>query len=290
MGKFKEQRYLPYLFLLPTLLVLLWITIFPFGYILYLSVHRYYLLKPWVPRIFLGVKNFVELFTDEMFKNTIVVTVSFTLISVALEFLVGLGLALIFTLNVKAERLIISLLIAPMVVAPVAAGLLWGSMYNAEFGIISYFLDRLFGVTGISLLGDVKTAFPSCVIVDVWQWSPFMFIILLAGLKSLPNAPFEAARIDGASTLQLFRYITLPILKPIILVVLLIRTIDAFKTFDTLYVLTGGGPASATETLSLYAYRVNFTYFNMGYGAVLALVLLIIIIGFCVMFNKLVSR
>jgi len=288
-SKFKKQKYFPYLFLLPTFLVLIWITVFPFGYILYLSVHQYFLLKPWVPRIFVGIKNFMELFTDEMFRNTIVVTVSFTLISVGIEFLVGLGLALIFTLNIKLERFMISLLIAPMVVAPVAAGLVWGSMYNAEFGIISYLLNRLFGISGISLLGDIKTAFLSCVIVDVWQWAPFMFIILVAGLKSLPEAPHEAAKIDGASALQVFRYITLPLLKPIILVVLLIRTIDAFKTFDTLYVLTGGGPASTTETLSLYTYRVNFTYFNMGYGAVLALVLLIIIIGFCVIFNKLIS-
>jgi multiple sugar transport system permease protein len=169
-----------------------------------------------------------------------------------------------------------SIMLIPMMITPVVVGLMWKYILNPQNGIVNYILGLL-GIPGPVWLGDPKPALPAVMIVDVWQWTPFVFLILLSGLVSLPKEYFEAARVDGAGPLQTLRYVTLPLMIPFILVALLIRFIDAFKVFDTIFILTKGGPANATEVLSVYTYKVGLNFFNLGYAATLSYVMLIII-------------
>ncbi|MCX6089550.1 MAG: sugar ABC transporter permease [Candidatus Atribacteria bacterium] len=287
---FLRDKYVGILLLLPALIILAFLSLYPFFFTIYLSVHDYFLLQTWIPKVFVGLKNYLQLIQDPLFWNTLSVTLRYAGIVVAIEFFLGLGLALLVNMNIKGRNIITSLLLAPIIMSPIVAGLIWGYMYNPEFGVINFFLNKLFGVKDLVFLGDTRYAFLACIIVDVWQWTPLMFLILLAGLQAVPTEPYEAAQIDGASPSQCFRYLTLPLISPLILISLLLRMIDACKIFDTIYILTGGGPASVTESLSLYAYRNNFVYFNMGYGAVLAFILLILVTIFCVLFNRMLSR
>jgi multiple sugar transport system permease protein len=163
-----------------------------------------------------------------------------------------------------------------MMITPVVIGLIWKYMFNPENGIINYLLHFL-KIEGPIWLGEPKPAPLAVIIVDIWQWTPFVFLLLISGLGSLPQEVYEAARVDGANQMQVLRFITIPLLMPFMLVALLIRFIDSFKIFDTIFVMTRGGPANATETLSIYTYKVGLNFFNMGYAATLSYVILIII-------------
>jgi multiple sugar transport system permease protein len=174
-------------------------------------------------------------------------------------------------------RTIRSFLLIPMAIPPLVVGLVWKSLYNADFGVIPYYLKALGVDVGRGPLGEASTAMLAVILVDLWQWSPLLMIIFLAGLKGLPHEPFEAARVDGATRWQSFWYITLPMLKPTILIGLLLRTMQSFKVFDIIYATTAGGPGSATTVLNYHIYTVGMTFFDMGYAAALANILLLII-------------
>lgn len=287
---FLKDKQVGILLLIPAIAILATLSLYPFFFTIYLSVHDYFLLQPWIPKAFIGLKNFIQAFFDPLFWNSLSVTLRYAFIVVVIEFFLGLCLALLVNMNIKGRNIITSLLLAPIIMSPIVSGLIWGYLYNPEFGVINFFLNKIFGIKDIVFLGDTRYAFTACMIVDIWQWTPYMFLILLAGLQAIPTEPYEAAQIDGASSVQTFWYLTLPLISPLILISLLLRTIDACKIFDTIYVLTGGGPASVTESLSLYAYRNNFVYFNMGYGAVLAFILLLIVTIFCLLFNRMLAR
>ncbi|MHA1832562.1 MAG: carbohydrate ABC transporter permease, partial [Candidatus Baldrarchaeia archaeon] len=229
---------------------------------------------PPTPKEYVGIQNFEYLFSSEVFRKVLFNTLFFTAVSVPLEFLLGLGLALLLNQNIKGKNAIITILALPMIIAPVVAALAWRWLYSYDFGALNYILGFI-GVSPILWTSNPDIAMYSVIIADVWTTSPFMMLIIYAGLQMIPTQLYEAAKIDGASSWHIFRYVTLPSLKGVLLVALMIRTIDAFtKLFDIVYVITGGGPAYATEVLPTYAYKVGLKFFNLGRGAAIAMITL----------------
>lgn len=272
------EKSLAYLLVLPATIILGGLTLYPFGFMIYLSVHRWKASLAYIPKSFVGSSHFVRLFQDEFFWSAMSVTFRFLVVVILVEFFLGLFLALLLNRRIRGRRLIRALFLLPMMLTPVVVGLIWRFILNDEVGILNYFFS-IIHLPAQAWLGDVNTALQAIMLVDVWQWTPFMILVLLAGLQSLPGEPFEAAKVDGASAWQTFRFITIPLLKPIILIALLFRTIDAYRIFDKIYVMTYGGPKTSTEPLSLYVYRNGFRHYDMGYTAALSLVMLIIIIA-----------
>jgi len=275
-----RRTWVGWLFVAPALFLLGFFTMYPFLKVLDLSF-RDYDLKAVGKTLgqFVGLNNYRYLMKqDQQFWHSLGLTLGFTVIVVIAELLLGLALALLLNREFRGKKLVIALAVIPTVMAPAAVGLMWSLAVNHEFGVLPYILKAIGFRLEQALLGSSSTALLTIMIMDIWQWTPFIFLIMLAGLHGLPKEPYEAAQVDRASKWQIFRMITLPLLKPLIVVALLLRTIDALKTFDQVYVLTGGGPGDATELLSLYAYRVNFRMWNLGYGAAVALVLYFIIL------------
>lgn len=204
-------------------------------------------------------------------------TVVFTLVAVGVEMCLGFGLALLFNREFKGKSIIFPIILIPMITTPIVVGLIWRYMYNGEFGLVSWIL-QVFGVDQYAVLSNPATALPAVIFVDVWHWTPFVFLLCLARLRALPTSPYEAAEIDGASSWQTLKWITFPMMRSVLLIALLLRTMDAFKIFDEIFLMTQGGPGDATEMLSLEVYRQTFRYFNMGKGAALAIVMLVVII------------
>jgi len=203
----------------------------------------------------------------------------------SLQFTIGLGLALLFTQEFKGKKTILPLIILPMMVTPVVVGYMGRLIFETRSGPINYLLNTV-GIESLRWHTSSKTALFTVILIDTWQWTPFVMIILLAGLLALPQEPFESAKVDGASGWQIFRYLTLPLLKPVIAVVLIMRTLDIFRVFDVLYVLTMGGPGTSTENINLYSYLVGFRYFNIGYASSIAWFLAIILsIGITIFFK-----
>lgn len=262
--------------LLPGALLLCALTVYPLLLLLWMSFSTYQITAGGLQSAFAGLHNLETLAHDPGFLDSLKKTLAFVLGSVTLSFVLGLILAMLVH-GGSTHPAIRTVLMLPMMVAPIAVGMIWRLIYNPEFGP----LNRLLGVWGIApvaWLAQPQLAMPSIILVDVWQWTAFNYLLLLAGLQTLPHEPFEAARVDGASEWQTFRYVTLPLLLPTIVLVLLFRTMDSFKAFDKLIVLTAGGPGTATEVLSLYIYKVSFRYWQLGYGALLALVAVLIIV------------
>ncbi len=197
--------------------------------------------------------------------------------AVCTEMLLGLGLALLLGGETRLMVAVRAFLLIPMTLTPLVVGLTWKALLNADFGAFSYYFKALGLNIGAGPLGDAHWAMPFVILVDMWEWTPLLMVIFLAGLKSLPAEPYEAAYVDGAGTLQRFWYITLPLLKPTLLIGLLLRTMQSFKVFDIIYGTTQGGPGSATTVLNYHIYTVGLTFFDMGYAAALANILLLII-------------
>jgi multiple sugar transport system permease protein len=276
----QSRQFFPYVLLIPALFVLVSLIMFPFGYNLWQSLYEYNLVYP-KDLSFQGAGNYLKiLLKDDIFWHSLKVTGYFTGGSLLLELLLGLGVALLLNEEFRGRNLIRVLLMLPMVATPVAVSYMWRIMYNPILGIINYFL-RVFHLPQWAGIFDASTTMPSLIIVDVWQWTPFMALIILAGLMSLPREPLEAAEVDGASFLQSFWYVTLPVLKPVIFIAVLLRAIDLFKTFDIIYALTGGGPGRISETLNIYIYLTAFRTLEMGYASALTLIALAVIIGLC---------
>ena len=269
------SRWVPFWMVAPAVVFLLLISIYPLITSLYYAFTDYSLTTNRPPR-FVFLNNFRNLVLDDRFWNALKVTFVYTIGVVAVELVVGLLLALSATRNTRFRQVARSFLLVPMMLTPVVMGLVWKYMFNPENGIVNWAL-ALLRIPGPIWLGEPGPALPAIMIVDVWQWTPFVFLILSSGIASLPQDVFEAARVDGANQGQTVRHITLPLLTPFILVALLIRFIDSFKVFDTVYVMTQGGPANATESLSIYTFKVGLNFFNMGYAAALSYVILIII-------------
>lgn len=262
------------LFVLPSLLILVAIVIFPTVFLWYVSLTNYDLSMGWEQKSFVGLRNFLFLFfEDKDFWHSLRLSLLFMGIAVGLEFILGLAVALLFNRHLWGKRAWMSFLMLPMVITPTIVSLIWKLMLNTEYGVLNFLLSRI-GLGKVNWLG-VREAFWSLVLVDVWEWMPFVALILYAGMQSLPQEPYEAAVVDGASPSQVFFYLTLPLLKPIIVIALLLRSIDALKMFDVVYGLTQGGPGNATELMSLHIYRLGFRHTNwIGRASANAIILL----------------
>ncbi len=275
-----------YVLLAPAVTLLAALTIYPLLYSIYVSFFRY---TGGVMKGFIGLGNFQRLIGDAQYWNSLRVVAEFTLVSVSLEFAFGLGLALFLSQKLVLRGLWRSLVIVPMMLTPVVVGVIWRLMLNPGIGIINYVL-QLLGLPAVEWLSKGNWAFVSIVIVDVWNWTPFMFLILLAGLESLPVEPFEAARIDGAKPVRIFLDHTLPLLAPTILVALLIRTMDCLRIFDQVFILTGGGPGNSTEVVSLYLYKTAFKFFDQGYAAAGIIILMVLINIVSMLYVRVLTR
>ncbi len=223
--------------------------------------------------IFVGLKNYLRILNEPLFKESLIHTIIYVVAAVTIETLLGLGIALMISEEEKIFMVIRTILIIPMVLAPVVVGILWRIIFNVDYGLLNYILG-FFGTQ--YLFKTPSTALASCIMVDIWMYTPYMMILFVAGLKSLPVEPFEAAKVDGASRWNIFRFVTLPMLKPVLVVAILLRTLAALKVFDLIYVLTFGGPGTSSEVLTMTIYKTGFKWVHLGYGATMSWSYLII--------------
>ena len=269
---------LPLLLLAPTALFALAVTVFPLGYAVFTSIQAFRFGRPVA---FIGLLNYQNLLADANFRGSVATTLIYTVAATAIEFVLGMALALLLKDDLPLQGIIRSTLIIPMIVAPVVVGIVWRLLYSSDVGLVGYVTQLITGEP-ISLLSSPALALPALILVDIWEWTPFMFLILLAGIQSLPQEPFEAARVDGASAWGSFRLLMLPMLRPVIMVAVLIRAMDAFTVFDQVYVLTQGGPGTATEVATLMVYKTAFRFSQIGYGAAMAIALLALVMALSV--------
>jgi multiple sugar transport system permease protein len=269
-------------FVAPAIALLSLVTVYPVLSVLYLSLHRRLLIFD-ISK-FVGLDNYRFLLTDDRFWNAFRNTVYFTGASVSLELASGLALAVLMNRAFRFRGIFTAIILVPWAIPTVVSARMWEWIYNTDFGI----LNHLLGVK-INWLGSPFWALNAAVFMDVWKTAPFVVILLLAGLKVIPTELYQAARIDGAGAWSIFRRITLPLLMPVVLVVLIFRTLDAFRVFDAVYVLTGGGPANTTETLSIYAYKVLFQTLQFGYGSTLSMVVFLCVGVISVLYIRLLS-
>ena len=270
-------------FILPALSVIGLVAIFPVFYVFYLSLHKKVL--TFNISDFTGIDNYVYLLTDSRFWNALKNTAYFTGVSVSLELLLGLSIAILLNRAFKGKGFMRAVVLIPWAIPTVVSAKMWEWIYNTDFGILNYML----GIK-INWLGNTTWAIHAAIFMDVWKTTPFVALILIAGLQVIPKDLYHAARVDGAGSWYIFGTITLPLLMPAILIVLIFRTLDAFRVFDAVYVLTGGGPANTTETLSIYAYKVLFQLLQFGYGSTLSVIVFLCVGLISVFYVRLLSR
>lgn len=251
------------------------VVIFPSALSLWLSLHAITRANFFSNPPFVGLDNYIKVLTDQFFIDSLRISMYWVALTTMLELSFGLMLALLMNQNVPWKGAFTVLLLTPMVISPVATSYMFSMLFNNLFGPLPILLKNIFGVE-VSFIGDPSLAFYTLVLLDVWQWTPFMFLLIYTGIRSLPNEPLEAAMVDGASSWQILSKIKLPLLKPIIAVALIFRMMDSFKTFDIIYVLTGGGPGRVTETVSVYIYR-TFSRGDVGLMLALSTILLMVI-------------
>jgi multiple sugar transport system permease protein len=284
----RRKRWLLLAPMVPGLLLLVGLSIYPTVYSLVISFYRWNLNDPLGKR-WGGWHNFDLLLHDGAFWHSVRVTMEFVVASAVIELGLGLGLALLFFRHFPGDKVLRALLILPMVVAPVVVGLLWRYMLNVQFGVVNYVLDTV-GLGRVDFLGDLSWALPTLVLVDVWQWTPFIFLIMLAALQGIPEDILEAARVDGAKPTRIFFDHMLPLLRYPIAVAVTLRLIDAFRAYDVIYMTTRGGPIDRTETLSWQIYDAGFGSFDIGYAAAFSWLMLILVVVVITLFLRLMLR
>jgi len=272
----RRKRLTPWMFVAPCLIVILLVTIFPVLYSLGLSFTKWEIALQEKP--FIGFGNYIELFETARFWHSLLITAIVVVVGVGTEMFLGFSLAQMLVGEMRGKRFIVAALLLPVMVMPVVVGYTWRLLWDAQYGpinqIIGWIIGRPFTYTW---LAKPATAMVAILVTEIWQWTPFMFLVFLSGLAVLDQEVFEAADIDGASGWDKLRYLTVPLMRPIIIVALLIRGLDALKFFDVIFTLSGGGPGNSTETLSFYIYQVGYQFFRLGYGAAASFVLLIVL-------------
>ena len=264
------------LLIVPAGVVLILLTVIPIGYSLYVSMTDYNLTIPGSFEKFIGIRNYVEAFSSPDFRSAVWNTLEIAVPALFLEVLIGFVLALILNRRFFGRGLVIALLVTPYMIAPGAAALAWRLLFDTRYGPVNDLLSKLAGRSVvIDWLGSPAFAIRSLTLIDIWQTTPFVMLILLAGLSAISPEIYEAARIDGGSSLHTLRYVTLPLVRPILGTAVLFRSIDLLKMFDMCQALTKGGPAGTTMTLSFYTYRQGLAYSRVGYGAAISFVILI---------------
>ncbi|WP_264843249.1 carbohydrate ABC transporter permease [Caldinitratiruptor microaerophilus] len=274
-----------WLFPLPALAFVVVMMLFPIVYTAWLSLHEWSMSAVTPPRL-VGLRNYATLLgADPRFWMAVWRTIYFTGLALVVETVLGVAIALLLNRDFPGKNLVKTLVLLPMIATPVAIGMVWLLFYEPTIGLANYVLG-LFHLPPQPWLASERGALPSLALVDIWQWTPMVALIVLAGLASLPADPFEAAQVDGATPLQVLWHVTLPLLRPTIGVAVILRAIDALKTFDIIYAMTQGGPNYASETLNLYAYTLGFSYFRMGMASALLEIFFALVLGVVVLLNR----
>jgi multiple sugar transport system permease protein len=264
-----------YLFIAPALAVVGAVIVFPWLFTLWMSAFDWTIGST---ARYIGFGNYQKLATNQRFLESVLHTFYFTALAVAAPLVLGTAAAMIFHREFPFRGLLRGVFIMPMMATPVAVALVWTMMFHPQQGVLNYLLS-LVGLPPSLWVYSPGLVIPSLVMVEVWHWTPLVMLIVLGGLAALPTEPYESARLDGATEWQLFRYITLPLVAPFIVVAAVIRTIDALKTFDTIYVITGGGPGTASETINLYLYLQAFAFYNIGTASAVVVVFFVIVLA-----------
>ncbi len=273
----RHDRRFGWLMTAPGLVALMLVVTGPLLVTLVTSAFEYTLVHPGY-HTFVGIENYRSAFAENYFGEAIWVTVKFVVAVVLLEFLIGFTVALMLNAVTRLKNIYYPILLMPLLINPVVVAQIWRMFLHPELGIVNYLIG-LVGVAKVNWLGDADIAFWTVVLVDIWHQVSFMIILLLAGLSALPKEPYEAARMDGASTLQSFFHITLPLMRPVIVVTLLIRLIFAIKTFDLIFIMTRGGPGTATDLISYFIYRSAFYGLDIGQASAISVVLLVVVLA-----------
>lgn len=261
-------------FLMPAVVWVLIFTIFPLLYAIYTSVWSF---RYGMRNQFVGLTNFGRLFTDSNLHGALGVTVYFVAVTVTVQMLLGFGLAVLFNREIKGKSVMRAIMTLPLFATPVAMGYLGITLFYESNGPVNEFLRAFFGHPGIPWLSNPTWAPVAVMLIDIWQWTPFVFLVSLAGLQGLPEDLYEAGKVDGGSNFELFRYVTLPLMAPILWLILLLRLVEAFKVFDIPTSLTLGGPGRATEVYTLFTYRTALRFFDHGYAATQGFLLLVVV-------------
>jgi len=272
------ERNLRYLFPLPALLFVVVLMVFPVCYTFFLSFTDWSLTSGKTLNI-VALKSYIDVLKEPRFLDALGRTFYFTFGAVFFEMIVGVALALILNRTFVGKGVVKTLLLLPLVATPVAIGIVWNLFYDPTIGILNYVLSVL-KLPQSGWVSETKSVMPSLILVDIWQWTPMITIIVLAGLAGLSSEPYESAKVDGANARQVLFQITLPMLMPTILTAVILRAIDALKTYDIIYAMTGGGPGYASENLNILAFKYSFEYFRMGQSAVMLVFLFIVVMGF----------
>jgi multiple sugar transport system permease protein len=287
-GRRRRGRPKPYWTVLPAALSLLALSVYPVVHLVWLSLHNVRIL-PGVPAEFIGLQQYAWILQDAEFWNSMRVTARFVLSAALIELVLGLVIALLLDLDSPFVRSLRMLFLLPTFLAPVVAALGWTLLLNAELGVVNYGLG-LVGIAKQAWLATPDLAFAGLVMADVWQWTPFMMLLVLAALRSLPTEPFEAAATDGASAWQAFWHLTLPLIWPVMAIALLIRALDALKVFGLALVLTGGGPGAATNVIGLYIFRKAFEQNQLEYASGVAVLLFLVTLSIAAAYSLLLLR
>lgn len=274
-----------YVFPAPAFLVVGLIIVYPVFYTGWMSLQEWFASSLTPPK-FIGAANYHKILTgDPRFTEAFFRTIYFTLIAVTIETCLGVSMAVLFNREFWGKGLVRTLSILPMMATPTAISLIFVMMYHPTLGVMNYLLTVV-GLPAWTWTYSSKTALYAIALVDVWEWTPLIMLIAMAGLAALPKEPYESAKIDGASGFQCFYLITLPLLRPTLVVAILFRAIDALKTFDIIFVMTQGGPSNASETINILLFNQAFSYFNMGYASSMAVALFSIVLGICLILMK----
>ena len=263
-----------WMFAAPAAVIVAAVIVFPWIFTLYMSVHDW---KVNGVTPFVGLANYAKMLTDERFLSAIVRTLIFTAASVVAPMILGVWAAVCFANNFLGRGIARTIFVLPMMATPVAISLVWTMMFHPQLGVLNYLLSVV-GLPPFGWVYDTNTVIPTLVMVETWQWTPLVMLIVLGGIASLPTDPYEAAVLDGATAWQRFRHITLPLAWPFIVVAAVIRMIDALKAFDTIYVITLGGPGTASETFNILLYQTAFAYYDLGYGSAMVVVFFVLIL------------
>lgn len=262
-------------FVIPALVVIAAVIVFPWVFTLWMSVNSWTLGQPVV---FAGLDNYLRLFTDFRFWESLWHTAVYTLLAVVAPLFFGTLAALIFDAQFPLRGFLRGIFVMPMMATPVAIALVWTMMFHPQLGVLNYLLS-LVGIGPQEWIYNQNSVIPSLVLVETWQWTPLIMLIVLGGLAAVPREPFESAEIDGANAWQKFRYLTLPMIAPFLMIGVIIRSIDAVKSFDIIYAMTQGGPGTASETINIYLYNTAFSYYDIGYASAMAVVFFVIIVA-----------
>lgn len=270
----RNERLVSWLFLAPAIAFLALTSVYPLLYSLWLSFHSWNMTIPNSRAVWVGAANYQQLVENPAFLNSLRVTLIFVVSAVTIEMVLGMGLALLATSGIRAMGVVRTVMLFPLMIAPVIAGVLWRTLFHPTYGVVNYLLGFA-GVPPQEWLGSPSQALPAVITVEIWQNLPVVAFILAAGIQSLPVDLYKAAHVDGASRWQVFWRITLPLLKPVILVLLLLRIMDAFKVFDIVFTMTYGGPGQTTELLSMLIYKTGLRFFQIGQASAMSWVFLV---------------